>query len=100
VLPRHHRWRERATVLTLALLLLIPIGLSGHHHGRSETTHPCAACAVVQHAPMARTPVLVMLTVEFVRIVAVEENAIASPRSDRTPPSGRAPPRGSVTFVA
>jgi hypothetical protein len=49
---------------------------------------------------MARTPVPVTLTVELVRIVAFENNASAPSRSDRTPPSGRAPPRRSVTFVA
>jgi len=96
----HHRLRQRVSILTLVLLLLIPIGLSGHHHGGSEATHPCAACAVVQHAPIARTPLLVTLTIGLVRIVAFEESAIAPSRSDRTPPSGRAPPQGSITFLA
>jgi hypothetical protein len=97
---RRHRMRQRANVLVLVLLLIVPIVLSGHHHGGSEATRPCAACAAVQHAPIARAPAPLTLAVSLACVFTVEKAAVARSLRDQAPPSGRAPPRRSLPPIA
>jgi len=84
---------RRASVLLLALLLLVPLALSGHGHaGRQSGSDPCAACAVAHHAPIVHAAAAPVLVLELSRFVALAAPAITPPRHDAAPHAGRAPP--------
>jgi hypothetical protein len=93
---RSHR---RAGVLLLVALLLVPIALSGHAHGRSPA-HACAICAVTQHAPMVRAPAPPTFTARLACLLPAPSYTSVHVRIDPTPGTNRAPPSGSDTVLA
>src|SRR6185369_16300239 len=90
---------RRAAILGLVVLLLVPIALSGHHHdGAAHGTRSCAACALVQHAPIAPAPAVAVLAAAVVRPLEVTAPVEAPARAHHGSRWGRAPPP-SVVFA-
>ena len=98
---RGHSVARRASVLLLALLMLVPVALSGHGHaGKQATSDPCAACAVAHHAPILHAAPLPVLAVAISHFVALAAPAVTPSRNDAAPHAGRAPPSSIHESVA
>jgi hypothetical protein len=101
MIRRGNSINRRASVLMLALLLLVPVALSGHGHaGRQTTSDPCAACAVAHHAPVLHAAPLPALAIAFSCFVTLAASVVAPPRNDVAPHAGRAPPSISPESIA
>lgn len=84
--------------LCLAVLLLVPLVLSGHHHPCAAASAGCAACVVVHHAPAAAAPTCAGAALAA-RSLPVEALPACAPaighpflRAGRSPPAGTSHP--------
>jgi hypothetical protein len=82
--------------LCLAVLLLVPAVLSGHHHAFAASSTACATCVLLHHAPATAIPACVGAVLSPSKH-PVEQLATRAPGVGHLAlrPS-RAPPRGAV----
>ncbi|MGH7858639.1 MAG: hypothetical protein ACREQY_15045 [Candidatus Binatia bacterium] len=84
--------RLRAT-FCLVVLLLLPLGLSGHHHaGDAPAANACATCVVVRHSPVVAAPSVAPIAVSFASLPLPAAPTPAPAGFDHSPQLGRAPP--------
>jgi len=93
---------RRVGGLLLALLTLLPVVASGHHHPSDETSSPesCPACVAKASSPATAAPGVPNLA-PVLRSVAVVPVSFAAPGyADQPFRSGRAPPLSAPTHRA
>src|SRR2546422_1104470 len=85
---------QRAGVLLLTVLLLVPLALRGHRHegDRASTSRPCATCVAALHSPAVSPVGSALASPLFQALALATTPAAAAARPERRPHSGRAPP--------
>lgn len=86
--------RSRLLTVALAVLLLVPLLLTGHAHADEVATEHCAVCTVTQHAPLVTPPApasgdALLAATPLARVdTPPPRNAPRSVRAGRGPPAG------------
>jgi len=98
---RMHSAARRARALVLAVLLLVPLVASAHHHA-IETANPgsCAICLVSHHAPAVVTAVPAAFTLAAVAIATALPSPTTPVDRAHSPIAGRAPPSSAPLSVS
>ncbi len=81
-----------AGIIFLVALLLVPLGLSGHHEHHFAGSRACASCVLAHHSPALATPAVSLSTVLHASVPVAPEPMLVAVRADRSPHVGRAPP--------
>ena len=99
--PRQ-RLLHQVGALSVAVILLIPLALSGHRHGADQrsSSDSCAVCAVTAHSPAVDSTAVPVLVPTLQRLVTVD-CVLAAPAATYQPfKAGRAPPSSPSLILA
>ncbi len=94
-MPSSRRRASRLSGFVLALVLLIPLSLSGHHHRADDATakQSCVVCMVTSACPAAQTTAgLTLAAPAAAGILAAPATALVGSATYRPFKAGRAPP--------
>jgi hypothetical protein len=91
---RHSGIRVAGAVL-LAVLVLVPLGESGHSHASRDLTGPCATCVVAHHSPASVAPTIALCAITAAAAATVFAPSFSAAPGERSPRFGRAPPAPS-----
>jgi hypothetical protein len=99
--PYQAPMRSRLRGLLLAVLVLVPLVVSGHHHAtETASSGSCAICLVSHHAPAAVTPAPAAFALAAVEVAAPLPPATRPIERTHTPIAGRAPPSSFLLSVS
>ena len=82
--------------MLLAVLLLVPLVSSGHHHAvDAPATGTCALCIVTHHAPVVVAAPPLAPAPAALHLATIAEPPAPAVHRARSPIAGRAPPSSS-----
>jgi hypothetical protein len=85
---------QRIGIACTAVLILLPLALSGHRHQAAQpsASHACTLCVATHYSPATTTAPLPQLPSPIVAVATMAQDVTPVARFCPPSPSGRAPP--------